>query len=181
MIRSVVLPALGAFLVAGQPLRAQDRPALNLVTHSRVRIDRPAAAIWPLIVEPSAWKQGLQLSHHAGVNGQRGQVLAAKDPTTPSAVAFFVENVEVEINRRRTIKLFAPEGTLIGFAIWTLEEVAGGTVVGYDVFSETRLDRDRAAAMGAEGIREAERQATESNQKRFDDELMALKRLVERR
>src|SRR5688572_15114959 len=113
---------------------AQKRVAINLVTHSQVEIQRGAAAIWPRIVDPSEWKQGLKLRHHAGPTGTAGEIFAAFDPANPNdPPSFLVENVELVPNVRRTIKLYAPGGNLIGYATWTLEESGGRTVVGYDV------------------------------------------------
>ncbi|MFN0181005.1 MAG: hypothetical protein ACKVZ0_19540 [Gemmatimonadales bacterium] len=163
----------------GGALVAQDRMAINLNTHSVVTIDRPATAIWPHIIDPSSWKQGLKSRHHSGPPGEVGEVLAAVDPADPTKVAFFLENVELTRNQRRTIKLYLVDGTLIGFASWTLRAVAGRTVVGYDVHSETRPDPAQAKAMTALQRREAERSQQDANQRRFDEELLALKRLVE--
>lgn len=158
---------------------AQDRPATNLNTHSAVTIDRPATVIWPHILDPSAWKQGAKLWHHAGPVGQVGEIFAAGDPADTRQVMFFLENVELTPNERRTIKLYLADGTLIGFASWSLRAEGGRTVVGYDVHSETRLDSAQAQAMPGTRIRKTERSQQAENQRRFDQELVALKRLVE--
>lgn len=180
-----VFPAIAlAAALGARPAAAQARAAIDLVTHSEVTIDRPAAAIWPRILDPSAWKQGAKLTHHAGPAGAVGEIFAAVEPGTQDKVAFYVENVELEQGRRRTIKLLAPGGggsggALIGYASWTLTERGGRTVVRYDVYSETMLEPAQAAAMSAAERRAAERTARETNQARFDRELVALKRLVE--
>jgi hypothetical protein len=153
---------------------AQTRPALNLVTHSQVEIDQGPAAIWPRIVDPSEWKQGLKLRHHAGTVGALGEVSAAVDPANPAEPAFLVENVEFVPNVRRTIKLYLPSGALIGYASWTLEPRGARTVVHYDVYSETLVP-----AGDAPGLAEQQRIQYEANQQRFDAELVVLKRLVE--
>ena len=155
---------------------AQARPAINLVTHSRVEINRGAAAIWPRIVDPSEWKQGLKLRHHGGTPGAAGEVLAAVDPANPAEPAFLVENVELVPNVRRTIKLYLPSGGLIGYATWTLEPRGATTVVGYDVYSETLVPAEAARTTD---LAEQQRVEYGTNQKRFDAELVALKRLVE--
>ena len=72
--------ALGALVTMANSAAAQTRAAMNLNTHSEVVIDRPAAAIWPLIVDPSSWKQGTKSWHHAGPRGGLGEVFAAGDP-----------------------------------------------------------------------------------------------------
>jgi hypothetical protein len=168
------------YLTAVPPTVAQSRVALNLNTHSQVEIDRPAAAIWPHILDPNPWKQGLKLTHHAGPAGQVGEILGAPDPSNRGAAAFYAENVEVVPNQRRTIKLYEPSGRLLGFAIWTLTERNGRTLVEYDVYSETLLPPE-LVRQSKEALAEQERQSFDSNKKRFDDELVALKRLVESR
>ncbi|MGE0552086.1 MAG: hypothetical protein AB7R55_01525 [Gemmatimonadales bacterium] len=179
------LPAIALAAVLGaRPADAQARAAIDLVTHSEVTIDRTAAAVWPRIVDPSAWKQGATLRHHAGPAGAVGEVFAALEPGDPGKVAFYVENVELEPGRRRTIKLIAPGaggsgGALIGYASWTLTERGGRTVVRYDVYSETVLEAAQAAATSAAERQKTERTARETSQARFARELVALKRLVE--
>jgi len=168
-------------VVLAIPVTAQPRVAINLNTHSRVEIERPAAAIWPHIVDPNSWKQGLELTRRAGTAGQLGEILAAGDPGSPGGVAFFAENVEVVPNQRRTIKLYEPAGRLLGFATWTLQESNGRTVVGYDVYAETLLAADQARSMTSEVVAAREREGYQTNKQRFDAELVALKRLVEGR
>lgn len=170
---------LGILAPTSRVASAQDRPAINLNTHSTVTIDRTAAAVWPHILDPSGWKQGAKLWHHAGPVGQVGEIFAAGDPADKRQVMFLVENVELTPNTRRTIKLYLADGTLIGFASWSLRAEGGRTVVGYDVHSETRLAAAEAQAMPAAQIRETERGQQAANQQRFDQELVALKRLVE--
>ncbi len=166
-------------VTAAQEHRA--RQATDLITHSTVAIDRPASVVWPYIVEPSRWKQGLSLRHHAGQPGAVGEVLAAFDPADPETIVFLVKNAELVPNERRTIKLYLPgsEETLLGFATWTLTERGGRTRVTYDVYTETLLPREEARGMTAQRLAEMEREGYELNQPRFDRELVALKELVE--
>jgi hypothetical protein len=168
------LPSQKAAGQAGSP-----RAAVNLVTHSEVLITRPRSAVWPHIVDPNAWKQGAKLWHHAGPPGQVGEVFAAGDPANRAEVMFFVENVELVPSQRRTIKIYLPSGTLLGFASWWLREDRGSTTVGYDVFSETPLPAAPATGAAADSIRRAEQSDRAANQARFDAELRALKRVVE--
>lgn len=176
MTKAAILTTAAILAPAG--LAGQNRLASNLVTHSEVTINKPASAIWPKIVDPSEWKMGLKLWHHTGPAGL-GEILAAGDPADKANVAFFIENVEFVPNQRRTIKLYTPAGQLIGYATWTLKEAGGKTMASYDVFSETLLTTEQAKATTAEQVRAAEQTALATNQKRFDDELLALKRLVE--
>ena len=178
MYRGTALVLVGLVAASGSAA-AQARVATNLVTHSEVTIARPAAAIWPLIVDPGAWKKGASLRHHGGPAGKKGEVFAASEPGDAAKVAFLVENVELVPDQRRTIKLYLPTGVLIGYAAWSLRASGGGTVVGYDVYSETVIDPVQAKAMTPAQIQEVERAASAANQKRFDQELLELKRLVE--
>ena len=161
------------------PAAAQERAAIDLVTHSAVEIERPAAAVWPYIVDPSEWKQGLALRHHHGERGREGEVLAAYDPAAPSTVVFLAENVELVPQARRTIKLVTPDGTLLGFATWSLVEEDGRTTVTYDVYSETVLPSEESVGITQESLAAMERDGYEANKRRFDAELVALKKLLE--
>lgn len=161
-------------LFAGRIGAAQPRAAVNLVTHNRIEIARPAAVIWPYILEPNLWKMGAKLVHRSGPAGQVGEVFGATEPN----VTFLVENVELISNRRRTIKLYQPDGTLLGYATWTLEESGGRSTVGYDVYSESLFPPGQAAT--AEALAKAELLGNDANVKRFKAEFGALKRLVER-
>ena len=73
---------LAGMLVMAGSAAAQSRIALDLNTHSEVTIHRPAATIWPLIVDPNSWKQGSKNWHHSGPVGQLGEVFAAGDPAS---------------------------------------------------------------------------------------------------
>ena len=174
------LIAFSGLLLEVRPVPAQTRPAIDLVTHSRVTIDRPAAAIWPSILDPSAWKRGARLTHRSGGVNQVGEVLAAAEPNAPDKTAFLVENVEVVPAQRRTIKLYLPSGTLIGYASWILVERGGKTEVSYDVYSETPLGPDGGGMTEADRVK-TEREQYQANLTRFDAELVALKKLIEGR
>lgn len=185
LARRWTLPALVACCTAvsgANRLHAQTaRTATHLVTHSRVEVARPASAIWPFILDPTAWKQGLRLVHHSGPVGEVGETFAAVSPSAPAEPAYFVQNVELVPNQRRTVKLYEKGGVLIGFATFTLEASNGGTVVGYDVYTETVLPPERASQLTAAAVVEMERAARESSTRRFQAELESLKRLVESR
>ena len=161
-------------LFAGVRVGSAQRPAVNLVTHNRIVIARPAAAVWPFIVEPNSWKMGAKLVHRSGSSGQVGEVFSAAEANAP----FLVENVELVVDRRRTIKLYQADGALIGYATWTLDENGGKTTVGYDVYAESLIPAGSGTTADARA--EAERAERKANIKRFDAELAALKGLVER-
>ncbi len=147
---------------------AAETPAdLSLVTHNAVTIAAPPERIWPHIVDPGDWKAGAQLVPVNG-NGHRFKAVMPEDPNT---ALFHVINVEFDAPARRTIRLNALDGTLIGFASWELTATAGGTRVAYHVYTQQQ------APPGQPPIdRDAYLQA---NRTRFQEELNGLKRLVE--
>ena len=178
------LPALVSCVAAISAFATQRHDphvTVELVTHSAVVIDRPASQVWPHIVDTSAWKQGLSLRHHAGEAGAVGEIFAAFDRTDPGTIVFLVENVELVPNQRRTIKLSQPDdGALIGYATWALAGRDGYTLVTYDVYTETLLPPEEASRLTAEQLSEMTREGYDSNKARFDRELEALKKVVER-
>ncbi len=147
---------------------ASEAPVdLSLVTHNAVIIAAPAERIWPHIVEPDAWKAGARLVPVEGAE-HRFRAVMPNDPDTP---LFHVTNVEFDPPARRTIRLNALDGTLIGFATWELTPANGGTRVAYHVYSQ------QEAPPGGPAI---DREAyLEDNRNRFQDELNALKAFVE--
>ena len=157
-----------AAVSSAQAETAQEAPVdVSLVTHNAVTIAAPAERIWPHIVEPDAWKAGAQLVPVEGAE-HRFQAVMPDAPDTP---LFHVTNVEFDPPARRTIRLNALDGSLIGFATWELTATDGGTRVAYHVYSQ------QEAPAGAPAI---DREAyVEDNRQRFQDELDALKALVE--
>ena len=156
-----------------------SRLATNLVTHSEVSIKRSAREIWPYIMDPMEWKQGLRLRHLTGSPGEVGELFGAFSEGSPEAISLHLQNIELLPNRRRTIKLTTPNGTLLGFATWSLLENSNSTTVSYDVSMETLLTDEQAATTSLAELAEMERQGYEVNKPRFDAELRALKALVE--
>jgi len=174
----VALCLLGT--AAPLPVLAQgERVATHLVTTNAIVIARPAAVVWPYIMEPGSWKQGNRLVHHAGPRGRTGERFAAVSAARPDRPDYFVENVEVTPPERRVIKLYAPDGTLIGFAAFVLTESGGSTTVRYDVYTETVISAAERARTTPAARAVAERADREASRRRFDAELQALKRLVE--
>lgn len=181
---SVHLSVALALVLALAPVRLSaqgDRVATHLITTNEVRIARPASAVWPFIMDPGSWKQGNRLVHRSGPRGATGEVFAAVSAATPQAPDYFVENAEVTPGKRRVIKLYAPDGTLVGFAAFVLTEDRGATVVRYDVYSETLIPAAEVARTTPAARAAAEQAEREAAVRRFDAELQSLKRLVEGR
>ena len=106
------------WLVLAGPGLAQSAPEasrdLSLVTHNAVVIAAPPERIWPSIVEPDAWKAGAQLVPVEGAEHRFRAVM----PDEPDIALFHVTNVEFDAPHRRTIRLNALDGALIGHASW---------------------------------------------------------------
>ena len=166
-----ILKAACLYLAASGLALAQPAPDgsrdLSLVTHNAIVIAAAPERIWPHIVEPDAWKAGARLVPVGGFEHRFKAVL----PGDPDTALFHVTNVEFDPPRRRTIRLNALDGALIGHASWELTPVDGGTRVAYHVYSQQESPADQPPI-----DREAYVQA---NRTRFQNELNALRRLVE--
>jgi len=176
IIISLVLGGVG--IAADAPRQGTQRPSWGLYSHESILIDRPAADIWPFIVDTDQWKRALQHQRVSGTQGEIGEVVAhsiAKD----QAPLFYSETVELVPNVRRTIKLYAPNrGPLMGFASWELEESKGKTRVTYHVYSET-LSAKESESQTPGQTAEAQKLSDSQNRARFRAELVQLKHLVE--
>ena len=158
------LAASGTALAQPAPEGSRD---LSLVTHNAVVIDAEAERIWPHIVKPDTWKAGAQLVPAEGAEHRFKAVL----PGDPDTALFHVTNVEFDAPQRRTIRLNALDGSLIGHASWELTPVEGGTRVAYDVYSQQAVPADQPPI---------DREAyVHANRNRFQEELNALRKLVE--
>ena len=168
---AVILTSACLYLAASAPALAQSAPQesrdLSLVTHNAVVIDAEAERIWPHIVKPDAWKAGAQLVPVEGAEHRFKAVL----PDDPDTALFHVTNVAFDAPHRRTIRLNALDGALIGHASWELTPVDGGTRVAYHVYSQQQVPSGQPTI-----DRKAYLQA---NHTRFQEELHALKTLVE--
>jgi hypothetical protein len=161
------------------PVSAQERLPGHLITHNEVVIDRPAAAVWPYIIDPLGWKQGQRLRHLSGDPGRVGELFGGYDADTPDEITLHLQNVELRPRERRTIKLMRPDGALLGFASWTLVEREGRTTVSYDVSMVSDFPSGEVMGHSLDEVEAMERASFESNRRRFDSELRALKALVE--
>lgn len=94
---------------------------------------------------------------------------------------YYVENVELVPPRRRTIKLLQNRGGgLLGFASWGLSEQEGKTTVTYDVYAEVSPSTETLADLTATEREAFEMQSRTAQDARFRQELLDLKRLLER-
>ena len=141
---------------------------IDLVTHNAVVIDASPAKIWPYIMDPSGWKAGAQLEHLDGEKGQAGERFRAFMPDDPATTLFHVTNVELMPERRRSMKLNASDGTLIGYASFELTPEGDRTRAEYHVYSQSPP---------IPGMDTGE--YLRANYQRFATELFALQKLVQ--
>lgn len=149
-----------------------DTPPLAVIdflTHSKVRIAAPPAAIWPHIVDVDAWKSTQRLVHTGGEPGAVGERFNAVASEAKDVALFKVENAEMVARERRTIRLEGLDGDFLGFATWEITPAGKDTIVAYDVYCR--------GAMLPPGTTQAE--LMKMSQGMMDEGLLRLKALVE--
>ena len=166
-----LLILLASLTYAGTALPAELPPTLKLITHNAVVINAEAGDIWPHILDPNHWKAGAELLPVEGED----HLFKAVMPNDPEAVAYFVENVELHVEHRRTIRLVQANGSLLGFASWELTPMDQGVIVEYHVYSEMPAPPQ----FSPEELKEVQYAYTQENASRFQSELETLKKLVE--
>jgi carbon monoxide dehydrogenase subunit G len=170
---------LGLILAVAAVAQGVEGEQFDLVTHNSVVIAATPAEVWPKIVDPSGWKAGAQLVATEGNPAEVGATFKAVMPDTPEQVAFYVTNVEIVPEQTRAVRLNTPEGALIGYAIWELTPVEGGTEVAYHVYTQAVVPADALASMSKAEIDALRADYGPSNATRFQSELETLKKLVE--
>lgn len=178
-IFSTAAVLLGLISALTAQAQGDGNERFDLVTHNSVVIEAAPAAIWPRIVDPSEWKAGAKMVLVEGDPAKTGALFKAVTAEAPDQASFYFTNVEMVPEQRRTIRLNTPEGALIGYAVWELTPVEGGTEVAYHVYSEAVIPAAAFASMGAEEIDAVRADYGPSNSKRFQSELETLKKLVE--
>lgn len=145
---------------------------LRIVTHSEVVIAADRATIWPHIVEPNSWKQGLQPVHESGPVGSVGMVEAARGTHEGADWALMVETVALDPERRKVVRITTEPGDgSPQWAAWHLFDRMKGTLLTYDVFGESPVP---------DGTPQAVIDAYQPDQQaRFDAELIGLRDFLE--
>ncbi len=153
------------------------RHTIELNSRNSVTIDAPSEEVWPRILKVDGWKQGASLVTVDGVLGEVGAV--HKAVLGSDDALFYVQDVEIIPSRRRTMKLFMPNGgSLLGFAIYELEPLAEDrTKVSYHVYSESPVPDGLQG--DADAVEELQMNSYEQNHARFLAELESLKELIE--
>lgn len=179
MLSVTTTALLGFVLAAAAVAQEVEGEQFDLVTHNSVVIAATPAEVWPKIIDPSGWKAGAQLVASEGDPARVGSRFKAVMPDTPEQVAFYVTNVEVVPEQTRAVRLNTPEGALIGYAIWELTPVEGGTEAAYHVYTQAVVPAGALASMSQAEIDALRSDYGPSNATRFQSELESLKKLVE--
>jgi len=153
---------------------------LNLFTHAEVHISESPESIWPYIVDPSDWKTASKISHYSGTSGEVGEVRKVGGEEGGSGYHFFIETVALDAHKRQVIKLADDQGALMGYAAFTLYAGDSGTLVTYDVYAESTMD-EMPEDVTPDQIPAIEAEYMNTNQARFERELVHLKKIVENR
>ena len=148
---------------------------IDLVTHNSISIAAAPASIWPWILSGEGWKNGVKLVLIEGAADQPGALFGAHLPEAPDNILYHAVNVEIIPELRRTIRMSALNGTLIGFAGWRLSSAGVGATVEYDVYLQT----EGPAPSSAEECRLLQQSLVVEYHNRFADELERLRSLVE--
>jgi len=152
---------------------------IDLVTHNSVLIHASPTSIWSKILEPGEWKAGAKLIAIEGTPEQSRAKFKAVMPETADQVAFYADNIEVLPERRRTMKLSMPDGSLMGYASWELSELDNSTLVQYHVYSEVVIPEASLTGMSEVEMATLRAGYQSSNYQRFQQELEVLKQLIE--
>lgn len=168
LVMSVVLVGVASSASAESPVASVD-----LISHEVVLVRATSSEVWPHIVKPDGWKQGAALVPMPSNDGRVR--FKATMPDQPETVVFYAEQVELIEGQRRTMRLNAVDGTLMGYSSWVLTSQPGATLVEYHVYSTVNLGQP----LTKEERLKFERDYQTTNQRRFVSELEALKRLVE--
>jgi hypothetical protein len=169
-MRSFAVLAVAAAFVglgASRGYAADAEAGFDFLTHNEVQIAAEPAKVWPHLRDVNAWKLGAKTVHFDGgtnVVGERFKV----SPEGAESNFYFIQTVELERDRRWTIRLNGPTGELRGYATWTLAPDSGGTRLRYDTFLRSQL----AGGATPESTNRAAGQ-------RMDTEFARLKRIVE--
>lgn len=117
--------------------------SFDFIIHNEVSIAAEPAKVWPYILDINSWRTaGPRLLHDSGEAGAVGERFKAVSESETGSFHYYVVNVEILPERRRTIRLDTPAGDLIGYATWTLTPADGGTRLEYHVYCQDELPCD---------------------------------------
>lgn len=105
---------------------------IDLLVHSRERINAAPAVLWPYIVGMN-WMEYPKLVPISGEPGQIGERFAGHFDEALEVAAYYVVNVELTPNRRRTMRIEGLDNIPMGFTTFELIPNGAETIAMYDV------------------------------------------------
>jgi len=151
---------ISSVVIAGlmlSPAAAGDEDQVytfDSIVRTEITIERPAAEVWPTLVDLPSWKDSIgSLEHVSGEPGAEGE-LKYMTPTGGNAEqGFFIQTVRLAPPRQYVMKIFPKDDSFLCFADFTLTEEEGVTHIVYDVYTEDRFEgmtEEKALALGNE-------------------------------
>jgi hypothetical protein len=141
---------------------------VDLVTHNEVNIAARPGAVWPHILDINGWHPAQILRHVGGPVEAVGERFSASPHQMPETVTLYVVTVELQPQRRRTVRLHSADERYLGYATWVLADRGEHTAVSYHVYCHQPVPQ----GMGNEEL-------LQQTRLRMDLGLQNLKRLVE--
>jgi hypothetical protein len=160
IFRAGILSVIAAGLLLS-PAAAGDESRVytfDSVVRTEITINRPAAEVWPTLVDLASWKDSIgSLDHVSGEPGAEGELEFMTPAGGTAEQGFFVQTVLLAPPRQFVIKVFPKDDSFFCFADFTLTENGGVTHIIYNVYTEDRFEgmtEEEARALG-EKIRQA--------------------------
>jgi len=128
------------------------------VVRTEVTINRPAAEVWPTLVDLPVWKDSIgALDHVSGEPGAEGEVRLMTPTGGTADQGFFIQTVLLAAPQQFVMKIFPKDDSFLCFADFTLTEDEGVTHIVYDVYTEDRYEgmTDQEALALGEKIKKA--------------------------
>jgi uncharacterized protein YndB with AHSA1/START domain len=160
IFRTGMLSVIVAGLILS-PVAAVDKSQVykyDSAVRTEVTINRPAAEVWPILVDLASWKDSIgSLDHVSGEPGAEGELKFMTPAGGTAEDGFFIKTVLLVPPKQFVIKVFPKDDSFLCFADFTLTEEGGITHIVYDVYTEDRfvgVTDEKALALG-EKIRQA--------------------------
>jgi len=154
IFRAGMLSVVAAGLMLS-PAAADDESRVfkfDSVVRTEVTINRPAAEVWPTLVDLPSWKDSIgSLEHVSGEPGAEGELKFMTPAGGTAEQGFFIQTVRLAPPRQFVIKVFPKDDSFFCFADFTLTEDEGVTHIVYDVYTEDRFEGmtdEEALALG---------------------------------
>ena len=143
IFRAGMLSVVAAGLMLS-PAAAGDESRVfkfDSVVRTEVTINRPAAEVWPTLVDLPSWKDCIgSLERVSGEPGAEGELKFMTPAGGTAEQGFFIQTVRLAPPRQFVIKVFPKDDSFFCFADFTLTEDEGVTHIIYDVYTEDRFE-----------------------------------------